>query len=186
MKNTIIFVLCASAIFIGSCCKKNGTTPSTQIVNFDLPFENFSTLPAIPGIPVELPVSDSITSYMIATYSDSLFKQNKSSADKIVSVKASNLILSIKDATKKIDFVKSIKIFIADKNGDNKVLLGYKDPVDPTLNAVLLDVVDQNIKRYIIADSFKVILGGQLRANTPIPAGTQLQIGAIFKCQANP
>jgi hypothetical protein len=187
--NILVIAICVLSFAINSCCKKKpGTTSSSQILTISIPYSDTGNLPAIAALPVDFPIADDNTlfTYLIPTYADSLFKQNGSSPEKVISVKAKSLILSTYSAGQNLDFVKDLRILISDKDGANKVLLGQKNPVP--LGSTNIDMVlsDQEMKRYIIADTFKLTLAGTIRAGVGIPAGSALNFTAKFEALANP
>jgi hypothetical protein len=189
MKNLKLLIPIAFliAVLLGGCCKSKNSTPASQIVSFDLPYTDTSYLPVISPVPFpEDFTADNLFSYAFATYSDSLFKQNGSSANKIVSVKCDALSMSQYDASKYLDFIKDIKMYVANKDGSNKVLIGSKLNVPLSTNAIQLDLTGAELKSYMIADTFKLIVGGTIRKNTVIPPNSFLRYLAKFHCDSNP
>jgi hypothetical protein len=183
-------IVVGTALLMNSCCKKKTTTttpPASQIVKFDLPFQDSSYLPTLSILPIPVDLTaDSLFSYQFATYSDSLFKQNNSSAAKIISVKCNSLIMSQYDNTKNLDFIKDIKMFVANKDGSNKVLIGSKIGIPLNSTSVNLDLTGAELKSYMIADTFRLVVGGTIRANSTIPPNSFLSYLASFHCEANP
>jgi hypothetical protein len=193
MKNIqSIIVVCLFAFFafaIGSCCKsKNSTgTSSADIIKFNLPIGDTGNLPEFAGVPFEFPELDSLFSVTVATYADSLMKKNNTTPAKIISIMCNSMLITSYKPGQKINFVKSIKLFMANKDGSNKKLVGTKYNISPTDSAIELNIEpNAELKSFILADSFKMILGGQYRPNSPILAGNALNFLANFSCEANP
>ncbi len=183
----IVITACTSTIVISGCCKKKGATTAKENIKFDIPFIDTGNAPAItfPDFGIVYPYTDSIISYQVPTYSDSLFKQNGTTAEKIVSIKAKSLTMSIRTPNT-FDFADSLTIFVANKNGSNKILLGRSATFPPTASILPMILSNAEFKEYIKADSFKLIVGGRPLAGKSIKAGTVLDFSAIFGIEANP
>jgi hypothetical protein len=181
-------IVVGTALLMNSCCKKKPTTttpPASQILTFNIPFSDTGNLPAIPALPLEVS-QDSFTSFLVPTYADSLFKANGSSPDKVLSVYAKSIILSLYKQGQKFDFIKAMKLFAANKNGSGKVLIGRKDVINITDSVINLDLENIDLKNFIAADTFMMILGATNRAGYGIPAGTALNFTTQFEAKANP
>jgi hypothetical protein len=184
-------IIAGTALFLNSCCKKKGTTtttnppPSNQVVTFNIPYSDTGNLPAIPALPIEVS-QDSFTSFLVPTYADSLFKANGSTPQKVLSVYAKSIIMTLYKQGQKFDFIKAMKLYAANKNGSGKVLIGRKDVINITDSIINLDLENIDLKNFIAADTFMMILGATNRANYPIPAGTAVNFTTQFEVKANP
>ena len=135
------------------------TIKSATIVNINTPF-NFYT-PAV------------------KTNSESELEVNDSRKDLVEDIKVKELKMTIKAPEgQTFDFLKSIKIFIKAEGLEEKMIAWKTDMTDDGSTTITLETADDNLKDYILEDSF------QLRTETVtdqlITQDTQIGINAVF------
>ncbi len=111
-------------------------------------------------------------------------KEKNTSSDKLISVKIDSLILSLTDpASLKLDFIKSVKIYISAK-GQPEVLAAEKNPVPAGLRTLALEVRAGELKSYFQQDSVQLRVVAAL--NGIPPSTTKINLKNLIKVVANP
>jgi hypothetical protein len=167
----IAFILLAGIFLVFSCkqidkltqfnlkYKTNFTIKSATIVNINTPF-NFYT-PAI------------------KTNSENELEVNESRKDLVEQIMVKELKMKITAPEgQTFDFLKSIKIFIKAEDLEEKMIAWKTDMKDDGSVTITLETSDDNLKDYILKDSF------QLRTETVtdqiLTKDTDIEIDAVF------
>jgi len=133
-----------------SGCKK-----LDKLTQFNMEFNEDIVIPSSTGI--NLPFN--IITPDVATNSESTFAVNDTRKDLIEEIKLTKLTLTITaPSNADFGFLKSIGVFIS-ADGLSETKIASKDVVPSDIGAVLnLEVVNTNLKDYILKDSFKLRL----------------------------
>ncbi len=137
----------------------NVTIKSAAIINLNTPF-NFYT-PAI------------------KTNSNSELEVNDSRKDLVEQIKVKSLKMKVTSpAGGNFDFLKSIKIYISAEDLEEKLIAWKTDLKDDGSTTITLDTSDDNLKDYILKDSFK--LRTETVTDQILTQDTDIEIDAVF------
>jgi hypothetical protein len=102
------------------------------------------------GIPVNLNTPDVVTNY------ETEFSTNNANADKIEYIKLTDMNLAVSSpANGNLDFLKSIQLSIS-ADGLSDIVIASKNDVADGLSILELDVQDEDLKPYLIKDTYKL------------------------------
>jgi len=169
MRGIKYIILLITFFAIGLSCKKE---PKNTPTEFDL---NYSTTVFIPPAKVVLsnptiaPKYIDFSSLDIPTESYSLFLNHGTTKNLIDNVKLKKFEISVADASKNLNFLKSIILLIKTKSLAETVIASKTKILDEQ-KSILLDVEDVNLKNYMISDTIQYIL----RAAFDLPS-TEIQ-----------
>lgn len=171
-KRTIAFIIFP---FIFAHCGDNQAG-----IRFNLSYNTQFTISK--STPVQLPVN--ILSPDVTTNSEAEFAKNGTAADKVISVKASSGVLTIKsppDAT--FSFAKDAYLYIKANNLD-ETLVAFKENINNTDKTLTLDLPDVDLAPYIKSESFTL----RLRVVTDEVLSKDITVDAdvMFRVKANP
>jgi len=130
------------------------------------------------ALPIEIPTPD------ITTNSEEEFSNNGTNADLVKDVYLSSLSLSIKSPEDKtFSFLKSIHIYIRTNDSD-EVELAYKDDISSDVKLINLETTDNQLDRYIKADSYK--LRTEVTTRETLTQDITIVVKMKFKVTADP
>lgn len=159
----------------GSSCKK-----LAELLTFNINDSSSFTIPAtglVAGTVLSLP------GVTINSSSQSTFKNNNTSADYVQDVTLNKLTLTTTNpSTQTFDFLKSISIYIADANGNNKVLLASLNPIPAGQMSISLTPSGNKLDAYLKAGSYQ--LSTQAEVAKPLPQNTDVRVDSQFSVTA--
>lgn len=123
-------------------------------IPFDYSYHKYITVPAapVPGTTVTIPVT-------VATNIDSILEANHTNGNLLESAKLKSLNLSISDpAGTSFGVIQDIDVYVVTGSGD--VAIAQKHNIDPTLNALDMDVNDVELKPYLTAQNMTLKVTG--------------------------
>ncbi len=182
-----LFALCGLLVAVAGCSK----IKDAANISFSIPYETTVPLTDVPGsptadslIPLPQPVPYNLPAFAIATSNESVFKQNNTTADKIVSAKLGQLSMSINQpANGTFNFLNEVRVYMS---GDkmSEVLVAQKVPVPKNVNVVEMDLQDVELKTLLQGDSIRIRIAAVFNALPP--ANSVLGLKSSFKLTANP
>lgn len=158
MKKTIFFLIVATACIINLSCKKTKEEVD-KLTEFDI---DYTTNLTVPSQTLALNVPVDFTTPDISTNSNNKFLENNTTKDLVSEIKLSKFKISV--ATGNLDFLKSLNIYIKSSSGET--LIGSKTNIPNGIMETNLDLLDVNIKNFIVEPTMK------FRVNLTIDATT--------------
>ena len=164
---TILVVLLSAGLF---SCKK-----LEKLTQFNLKYNTEVTIKSTIGI--NIPVD--LYTPQITTNSESELSANNTHKNLVEAIKLKELTLKIKSpAGSDFDFLNFIEIYIKTDTLEEKKIAWKTDIPEDGLTTLTLDTSDEDLKDYILADSF------QMRTKTKtdhlITQDTEIEIDAVF------
>lgn len=124
-----------------------------KLTQFEMPFDTSVDIPSTIGI--NLPFN--IITPNITTNSESTFESNNTNKDLIEKVVLKSMALIVeKPNGEDFSFLKSIKITIKADNLGDKIIAWNNDVPSNTGDSLLLETSPDNLKDYILKDSYKL------------------------------
>lgn len=123
-----------------------------DLTKFDIDYETEQSIIAIPltGIPVSF-TSD------IETEFESKLENNNTNSDLIESVKLKGLTIKVISPNGgNFNFLKQIQIFISAENLEEVEVANLFDITNTNVNSLNLDIINTELKNYLIKDTFKL------------------------------
>lgn len=159
----------------GTSCKK-----LAELLTFKVNDSSSFTIPAtglVAGTVLSIP------GVTVGSTSQSTFKNNGTSADYVQDVTLTQLTLTTTNpSTQNFDFLKSVSIYIADANGNNKVLLASLNPVPTGQTTISLTPSGNKLDTYIKAGSYQ--LSTQAEVAKPLAQNTDVRVDSQFSVTA--
>ncbi len=165
-----------SGVFVGmillSSCEK-----IDKLTQFNLKYDTEVTIKSATILNINTPFN--FYTPAIKTNSESELEVNDSRKDLVEDIKVKELKMKITAPEgQTFDFLKSIKIFIKAEGLEEKMIAWKTDMTDDGSTTITLETSDENLKDYILKDSF------QLRTETVtdqlITKDTHIDINAVF------
>jgi len=143
--NLFILIFISTLIFSTSCEKLDEFTQFNVEYKSSIVIENGSIL----NLPIDILTPE------IQTNQESEFAVNNTRKDLVEEVKLTSLVLKVTSPEdQRLDFINKINIYI-NAEGLSELQIAFKDPVPEDVGDELsLDVNDNNLREYIIKDSF--------------------------------
>jgi len=170
-KFALLSALFAGMVLFSSCDKID------KLTQFNLKYDTEVTIKSATIVNVNTPFN--FYTPAVKTNSESELEVNDSRKDLVEDIKVKELKMTIKAPEgQTFDFLKSIKIFIKAEGLEEKMIAWKTDMTDDGSTTITLETADDNLKDYILEDSF------QLRTETVtdqlITQDTQIGINAVF------
>ncbi len=128
-------------------CKKTKEEVD-KLTEFDIDYTTNLTVPS-QTLAINVPVDFSTPD--ISTNSLSKFSENNTTKDLVSEIKLSKFKISV--ATGNLDFLKSLNIYIKSSSGET--LIGSKTNIPTGIMEANLDLLDVNIKNFIVEPTMK-------------------------------
>jgi hypothetical protein len=150
-----------------------------KFTQFEMSYHTSMVIPASTGL--NLPFN--FQSPDIETKAESTFEVNNTRKDLIEEVLLKKLSLSLTEPEQgDLGFLKSIKIYLS-AEGEDKILLAWKDPVDPNAGKLIeLETSSANLAAYIKMDAFS--LSYTTVTDEVINSDHHIDIDAVFNIDA--
>lgn len=162
-------------IILSSSCKK-----LAELLTFQINDSSSLTIPATGPLASTVLSLPGVT---VSSSSQSAFKNNNTSADYVQDVTLSKLTLTTTNpSTQTFDFLKSISLYIADANGNNKVLLASLNPVPTGQTSISLTPAGNKLDSYLKSGSYQ--LSTQAELAKPVPQNTDVRVDSQFSVTA--
>lgn len=194
-KTSLVFAVVAvsCALFLWSCKKDDPTPdPGPQIITRDIDFSYTETadIPATAATVFALaPVGLYAEPYdgSFETNTDAELANEGFTKEDVIAIKGKSLIATIVNTPgQNFDFMDSIKVFVAQKDGTDKTLFAHKYNYALGQNSLDLDMVDVDVKDIFNADSARIYFGGTKRAGLhTIQANTQIDFNTTISATVN-
>jgi hypothetical protein len=170
-KFALLSALFAGMVLFSSCDKID------KLTQFNLKYDTEVTIKSATIVNINTPFN--FYTPAVKTNSESELEVNDSRKDLVEDIKVKELKMTIKAPEgQTFDFLKSIKIFIKAEGLEEKMIAWKTDMTDDGSTTITLETADDNLKDYILEDSF------QLRTETVtdqlITQDTQIGINAVF------
>ena len=170
-KFALLSALFAGMVLFSSCDKID------KLTQFNLKYNTEVTIKSATIVNINTPFN--FYTPAVKTNSESELEVNDSRKDLVEDIKVKELKMTIKAPEgQTFDFLKSIKIFIKAEGLEEKMIAWKTDMTDDGSTTITLETADDNLKDYILEDSF------QLRTETVtdqlITQDTQIGINAVF------
>jgi hypothetical protein len=170
-KFALLSALFAGMVLFSSCDKID------KLTQFNLKYDTEVTIKSATIVNVNTPFN--FYTPAVKTNSESELEVNDSRKDLVEDIKVKELKMTIKAPEgQTFDFLKSIKSFIKAEGLEEKMIAWKPDMTDDGSTTITLETADDNLKDYILEDSF------QLRTETVtdqlITQDTQIGINAVF------
>lgn len=158
-------------LVISSCDKLD------KLTQFDLDYQTSVTIKSATIVNINTPFN--FYTPAITTNSESELEVNDSRKDLVEQIRVKELKMKITAPEgQTFDFLKSIKIYINAEDLDEKMIAWKTDMTDDGATTITLETADDNLKDYILKDSF------QLRTETvtdqALTQDTDIEIDAVF------
>lgn len=182
MKRIIALTLVAGLIIVGSCKKLK----SVADIKFQVPYKETAEVPGLPNnpfIPAE-GLTVSLPAIEVESQSEEYLKQYNTSSEFIREVRTTDLRLTIEQpASQNFDIVDSLWLLVS-ATGRPEILAAHKYGIPKGQNVVNLDLVDNDMKEYFLADKMYFRLMGHFY-DAP-DTTTKLNFFVNFEIVANP
>ncbi len=167
----LLFVMMTGILVISSCDKLD------KLTQFDLDYQTSVTIKSATIVNINTPFN--FYTPAITTNSESELEVNDSRKDLVEQIRVKELKMKITAPEgQTFDFLKSIKIYINAEDLDEKMIAWKTDMTDDGATTITLETADDNLKDYILKDSF------QLRTETvtdqALTQDTDIEIDAVF------
>jgi len=167
-----LILLTLTGMMMFSSCKQ-----LDKLTQFDLDYTTDVSIKSNTIVNLNTPFS--FYTPAIKTNSESELAVNDSRKDLVEQIKVKELKMKITaPAEQNFDFLKSIKLYISAEGLEEKMIAWKTDMIDDGATTITLDTSDDNLKDYILKDSF------QLRTETVtdqlITQDTDIKIDAVF------
>ena len=199
MTSLLALIAIGSALFLGACKKEspdpNGGSGGSggtgggggQTVTRDIDF-SYTETAAIPPTAATVFTLAQAGQYLepydgtFATNTDAELANEGFVRDDVMAIKGKSLISTIINTPgQNFDFLDTIKVFVAQKDGTGKVLFAYKYNYPLGKASLDLDMVDVDVKDIFKADSARIYFGGTKRAgNHPLQGNTQIDFNTTI------
>jgi hypothetical protein len=161
-----------TGILVVSSCNK-----LDKLTQFDLDYQTSVTIKSATIININTPFN--FYTPEVTTNSESELEVNDSRKDLVEQIKVKELKMKITAPEgQTFDFLKSIKIYINAEGLDEKMIAWKTDLADDGATTITLETADDNLKDYILKDSF------QLRTETVtdqvLTQDTDIEIDVVF------
>ncbi|MGG7033671.1 MAG: hypothetical protein ACI7YS_00570 [Flavobacterium sp.] len=174
MKTKILSLIALASVAFTSC------EALDELLNFSLE-QTFSIL--VPAATTE--DEDIIIVETIETNAAQKFEEYKTTADLIKEIKLDQLTLTITDADKTFDFLKSVNVYIASsETSDDKILLVSKSDINSTDTTLDLTTSKEGLAKYVKGDQFTLFFEG--KAAKEMIDAINVDVKIKFKVTANP
>ncbi len=172
MKRTGFFFMAIALMGLIYSCKK-----LDKLTQFDLDYTTNVTIKAATIVSVNTPFS--FNTPPVTTNSESQLEVNDSRKDLVEQIKVKKLKMKITSPPgQTFDFLKSIKIYINAEGLDEKLIAWKTDMGDDGATEIELETSDDNLKEYILKDSFT--LRTETVTDQLITQDTDIEIDAVF------
>jgi hypothetical protein len=194
MKNTIIISGLVTLAFFGACCKRNIVTDpctfSSEFVDIVIPFtEKGATVisPFVNLLPTGFFIDSVFGQNVPSTVEAQVNNNGQFKTCQTGSIVISQLRVTIDSpANQNFSFIDSICLYLKNKDGSGKILVGSKGSIPTTAKDIIMNIVPNlDIKNYVIKDSFGFVIGVTKSANA-VPNttdSTHLKFDASFKAK---
>lgn len=159
MKKLFAALLVSCIVVLNLSCKKTKEKVD-ELTEFDISYSNNISVPSQTmsmNVPVDFTTPD------IPTQSNQKFLEHKTTQDLVDYIKFTKFRISVSSGN--LDFLKSLSIYVK-ASGMGEQLIATKNPIPTGLTTLDLDLLDVNIKTFIIQPNM------QFRVTVTIDAST--------------
>lgn len=178
MKKSLLLLSILAMVLVFSCKKIK------ELLRFDISYDAEFVIPSTGG--VIPPILSPIFSPEVDAKTEETFNSKGTKANLVKEIRIKSVVLTISNPSgANFNFLKSISVSIADKNGNNAKKIAYKDNVPNNVTSLTLDVDGSiDLDEYIKADKFKIKSEYTLRDG--IMQDYTLKAAMVFGVTADP
>lgn len=180
----------SSALFVWSCNKKDNDPDPVITRNLDFSYTETAAIPATAtAIFGAAPAGIYLEPYNGAfeTNTDAELANEGFTKSDVIAIKGKSLVATIVNTPgQTFDFMDTIKVFVAQKDGTGKVLFARKYGYGLGQTSLDLFMEDVDVKSIFEADSARIYFGGTKRAgNHTIQANTEIDFNTTVTATVN-